>query len=242
MTPEETALATTGPITQLASHFMLDPATYVRGGELGFEGMNFYVAGRGGVLGQVDADVVSAGFVFFNPVAIRVAWEASLEVMTPSDSAAAFAACGHEWGRANLPDDLDADRLAELAGKVVDAASPAGAPVFAGWRALPAPDDGKARALHHMNALRELRAAHHGAGVLTQGLMPVEAMMVAGPHMAPVFGWEEPYPDAEPCRERWERAEAATILAMTTVLSVLDEQERDEFVALAAAAHEATSG
>ena len=242
MTPEETAVATAGPISQVASHFMLDGATYVRGGELGFDGMNFYVAGRGGVLGAVDADVVSAGFVFFNPAIIRAGWEASLAVMPPAESAAAFAACGHEWGRANLPDDLDAGRLAELAGKVADSASPAGAPVFAGWRALPRPDDAKALALHQMNLLRELKMAHHGAAVLTQGLVPVEAMMVAQPYMAPVFGWEEPYPEAEPYRERWEAAEAATLAAMAGVLSVLDEAERDELAALSTAAHEATTG
>jgi hypothetical protein len=240
MTPEEAAAATSTPISQLASHFMLDPATYVRGGELGFEGMNFYVAGRGGVLGRVDADVVSAGFVFFNPVTIRAGWEASLSVMDPAEAAAAFAECGYQWGRDKLPDDLDAARLAELAGAVASGASPAGAPVFAGWRAMPVPDDAKARALHQMNLLRELKMAHHGAAVLTQGLVPIEAMMVAQPYMAPVFGWEEPYPDAEPCRERWEQAEAATVAAMATALSVLNAEERGEFAALAAAA--ATAG
>ncbi len=242
MTPEEAANATSTPISQVASHFILDPATYVRGGELGFDGMNFYVAGRGGVLGRVDADVVSAGFVFFNPTIVRTGWEASLAVMDPADAAAAFAACGHEWGRANLPDDLDAERLAELAGTVVAAASPSCAPVFAGWRALPAPDDPKARALHQMNLLRELKMAHHGAAVITEGLVPVEAMMVVQPYMAPVFGWPEPYPDPEPFRERWENAEAATIRAMATLLSVLDEAERDEFAALCTAAHDATRG
>ncbi|MGZ4681117.1 MAG: SCO6745 family protein [Acidimicrobiales bacterium] len=242
MTPEETAAATSSAISQLASRFMLDPATYVRGGELGFEGMNFYVAGRGGVLGRVDADVVSAGFVFFNPLAIRAGWEASLAVMEPADAATAFAACGHRWGRDELPDDLDAARLAELAGAVAAAASPAGAPVFAGWRARPAPDDAKARALHEMNLLRELKMAHHGAAVLTQGLTPLEAVMVAQPYMAPVFGWEEPYPDPEPCRERWENAEAATLAAMAAVLSVLDPDERAEFAALAIAAADATAG
>jgi hypothetical protein len=242
MTPEATAAATSAPISQLASHFMLDPATYVRGGELGFEGMNFYVAGRGGVLGRVDADVVSAGFVFFNPVTIRAGWEASLSVMEPADAAAAFAECGHQWGRDKLPDDLDSARLAELAARVAGAASPAGAPVFAGWRALPAPEDAKANALHQMNLLRELKMAHHGAATLSQGLVAIEAMMVAQPYMAPVFGWEEPYPDAEPCRERWEQAEAATTAALATALSVLDEAERAEFAALANAAADATAG
>ncbi len=67
-----------------------------------------------------------------------------------------------------------------------------------------------------MNLLRELKMARHGAAVLSQGLVPVEAMMVAQPYMAPVFGWEEPYPDAEPYRARWEQAEAATLAAMAT--------------------------
>src|SRR6478736_3453122 len=109
MTPEAAAAATSSAISQVASHFMLDAATYVRGGELGFEGMNFYVAGRGGVLGRVDADVVSAAFVFFNPATVRVGWEASLAVMEPADAAAAFAAGGYEWGRANFPADLDVE-------------------------------------------------------------------------------------------------------------------------------------
>jgi hypothetical protein len=60
--------------------------------------------------------------------------------------------------------------------------------------------------------------------------------------MAPVFGWEEPYPDAEPCRARWEQAESATVAAMATVLAVLDDAERDEFAALANAAADATKG
>ena len=46
---------------------MTDPATYAYGAELGFEGMDFYVAGRGGALGDVPADVVAAAFVFFAP-------------------------------------------------------------------------------------------------------------------------------------------------------------------------------
>ena len=54
---------------------MTDPACYAHGAELGFEGMDFYVAGRGGVLGDTPADVVVAAFVYFHPDTIRAAWE-----------------------------------------------------------------------------------------------------------------------------------------------------------------------
>ena len=52
---------------------MTDPATYAYGAELGFDGMDFYVAGRGGALGDVPADVVTAAFIYFEPDVVRAA-------------------------------------------------------------------------------------------------------------------------------------------------------------------------
>jgi hypothetical protein len=220
---------------------MLDGATYAKGAELGFDGMDFYVGGRGGVLGDVDADVVSAAFTFFEPGNIRQRWDGAAPVMGRLDAGAAFAACGHAWARDHLPDDVDWARLAELAGAVVAAANPAGAPVFAGWRRLPAPEDPKARALHHCNALRELRLGMHAAAVIAAGIAPREALMVRTPYMAGLFGWEEPHPDVEAVRPRWEQAEAATDRAFGNHLAALDEADRDELVRLLREAHAATS-
>ena len=39
-------------VTGISSNFMLDGATYAVGGDAGFNGMDFYGAGRGGVLGR----------------------------------------------------------------------------------------------------------------------------------------------------------------------------------------------
>lgn len=241
MTPEEAAEATAGPFATIAGRFMLDMATYERGGALGFDGMAFYVGGRGGVLGDVDADVVAAAFVFFNPDTIRTGWDSCREVMSRAEAAAAFAACGHDWARRSFPDELDCGRLADLAGEVVDGASPAVAPVFAGWRALPTPDDAKAAALHHLNALRELRFAFHGAATVVHGLDPREAMAVRSPAMAPLFGWTEALPEADSAEARWHAAEAATDACMARVLAVLGPEERQELATLCEAALE-TSG
>ena len=54
----EAAAASGDSINGLGSHFMLDLNTYAYGGELGFEGIDFYLAGRAGVLGEVPAAVV----------------------------------------------------------------------------------------------------------------------------------------------------------------------------------------
>ena len=207
MNPEQAATATAAAISSIGSKFMLDGNTYAKGAALGFNGIDFYAAGRGGVLGDVDADVVAAGFVFFNPVTVRAAWDGSRPVMPRAKSARAWAECGHAWGEANLPDDLDAIRLAELAGRVISAASPGGAPVFAGWRALDVPSSPKAAALHQANGLRELRMARHGCAVIAQGIDPADAVRHKNPHMTGVFGWDGEIDDPAAVKARWDAAE-----------------------------------
>jgi hypothetical protein len=229
-------------VSSVASHFMLDPATFASGAELGFAGADLYFAGRGGVLGDVDADVVAAAFCFFEPGLVRGMWDQGRAVMAPSQAAAAFADLGHRWGERNVPDKVHADRLGELAGRAVAAARPACAPVFAGWRALPVPDSPKAHALHHMNGLRELRNGLHAAAVITRGLSPHEAVSIRSPHMAPLFGWNEPAADIDPLRDVWQEAEDATDAAMAHAFDVLSPDERAELVGLANELHEATAG
>ena len=90
MTPTAAAEATRDAVVAMPSHFMLDAATYAHGAELGFEGANYYVAGRGAVLGPCDADVVAAAFVFFNPGHIRAAWDASVDVMSSEKAAIGY--------------------------------------------------------------------------------------------------------------------------------------------------------
>lgn len=234
------AASTATAVSQVGSHFMLDGNTYKRGAELGFQGVDFYVTGRGGVLGDVDADVVSAAFTFFEPGTVRTLWEQGTAVMSARLAALEFAACCAAWAEDHVPDDLDAARLGELAGRVVTGARPACAVVFAGFRALPVPDAPKAKAVHHMNALRELRLGLHGAAVVAAGLSPLQAMSVRSPHMAPMFGWAE-LADVTGLQERWDGAEERTTQAIAHAYAGLDDGERDELAALAGALHEATA-
>lgn len=220
-------------VSALSSHFMLDAATYGVGGEAGFDGMDFYGAGRAGVLGDVTAEQVTACLVFFSPEVVRTAWEGSRSVMSRQAAAQLFAGCLVTWAADHLADDVDWARLAELADKIAASASISGAPVFAGWRALPVPDDPKAAALHHLNALRELRMARHGCAVIAVGLDVGEAVRFKSP-MAAIFGWEG---DAGPgAAALWDEAEALTNRATDHDYAVLTADEADEFVALCDAA------
>ena len=243
MDAQAAAAATAPAVSNVGSHFMLDGGTYARGAELGFQGIDFYVCGRGGVLGDVDADVVAAAFGFFEPTQVRTLWDQGRAVMAPREAAERFAECCAAWAETHVPDDLDADlgRLAALLDAVVAGARPSGAPVFSGWRALPVPAAPKAHVVHQMNALRELRHGLHLAAVLAAGLAPVEALSHNSPHMAPLFGWPE-LADTTAVGPRWEAAEAATTVAIAHAYEALDDAERDELVQLVGALHQAVKG
>lgn len=234
------ATATAPAVSNVGSHFMLDGNTYKRGAELGFEGLDFYIAGRGGVLGDVDADVVSAAFAFFEPNAVRTLWNQGQAVMPAAQAAAEFMACCHTWAEEHVPDDLDVERLNTLAGQVVAGARPACASVFAGWRALEVPSSPKAQAVHQLNALRELRLGLHSAAVIAAGLTPLQALSVKTPGMAPIFGWAE-LADVEGLRETWDGAEDQTNRAIAHAYDGLDDAGRAELAERAAALHVATS-
>jgi len=230
ITPEQAAHDTREAILSVGGRFMRSPDTYTRGGELGFEGLDFYVAGRAGVLGDVPAGVVTAAFVFFSPDVVEPSWERSAAVMSRRDAAHEWAACAHTDARKWPEDTIDWAELATLLGRVVAFAPVAGAPLFAGWRDLPEPGDEPALALHRLNALRELRGALHGAAVLTVGLAPIEAIVVRTPAMIPMAGWTDVPTDPSPYNERWALAEARTDRMFGRHLGVLDGDERETLV------------
>ena len=240
MDPTETATRTAPVIVSLPAGFMMDGATYARGGELGFDGVDFYVAGRGGALGDVDGMVVAAAFVFFHPPSIVERWDRARAVMAPGKAQAAFAGCLEAWASAHLADGVDYARLAALEATVIAAASVAAAPLFAAWSVAPEPKDPKALALHRMNVLREWRGAVHGAAVVSGGLAPLEAVMVRTPAMAGLFGWPAPHPDVTACGDRWAAAEQATDAVVGATLGTLDPAERDELLDLIGAAQAAS--
>ena len=230
-------------VVGVPSKFMLDPETYAAGGAAGHEGMSFYVAGRGGALGDVAASVVVEEFGVFEPGMVGAAWEVSESVESRRAAAQRFAGAAAAWADSHLdPSALDYERLAELAGRVLDQADLSGSGLASGWVALDEPTSPAALALHRMNGLRELRFARHRAELGAAGVGPLDAVMVASPFMAGIFGWPEPHPEPEQSvRDRWEAAEAATDERFAADLSVLSADELGEFEQLCAAFERAAS-
>ena len=156
----------------------------------------YYFAGRAGVLGDVDADVVCAGLGFFEPSLVRKMWEAGVAVEGARPAAARYGAACAQWGRSRLAGFDGAARLADLVRHVIDSVDPIGLPLFAGWRAESRPDDDAGLAYFVTHVLRELRCAVHVNAVVFTGIAPRDAMLVAdGEGTAQQFGWTAPFPE-----------------------------------------------
>ncbi|GIJ70303.1 SCO6745 family protein [Virgisporangium ochraceum] len=235
MTPEQAAAAGKRAILKLGGAFGHDPRTMRRARQLGLTGWAFYVAGRGGALGDVRADTVAGVLGFIAPEAVHDGWEAARKVAPPLEIAAHNLGECCRWGRENLSTFFGLERVVELAERVVVSAEAAGLPLFAAWRSMPIPDDAPgARAAVLSHLLREHRGAAHLLAVRASNLTPLEAI-IAGPEKeagATAFGWQPPYPAAEPLMRRRAWAEALTDRIAGEAYRVLDPGERQELVEL----------
>jgi len=218
MSSLEAAKATSGPVLRTGSAFMLHRETLEEAGRHGYSNpFWFYFAGRGGVLGDCDADVVASAFAFFEPGFVRSMWEPAVEVHGAREAAHLYAQSIADWGRRHLQ-SLDggekaAERFAELAGKLVTTADPAGMPLFAGWRAEPLPQDPLGKAMLVLQVMREWRGALHIIAVVSQGMTPLEAVLLneaGGEMQAQFFGWKPPFPDCSDKMQQRARVEDAT--------------------------------
>jgi hypothetical protein len=237
LTPAETAAAVKGPIGAWGFTWMADADLRARAkAELGLRGRPLYHLGRCGVLGDVPADVVVAVEAFFPPDVVRRAW-ADRAGNDPADVARWYASGCADLARRRLPDDERVARCAALAERAVDAADPAGLPLFAATRLLPRPDDAPGRLGVLLNALREHRGSVHAAAVAAMGIPPLAAIVAGsyGEANARFFEWPEPYPDPAPWRARWDATEDLTAAAAALPYDALDSAERAELAGLVGA-------
>lgn len=235
MTPEQAAAAGKRAILKLGGAFGHDPRTMRRARQLGLTGWAFYVAGRGGALGDARPDTVAAALGFIAPEAVKDGWDAARKVASPIEIAGHNLGECCRWGREHLSTFFGLERLVELAERIVVSAEAAGMPLFAAWRAMPVPDDAPgARAAVLAHLLREHPGAAHLIAIRASNLTPLEAI-IAGPEKeagATAFGWQPPYPTYEPLIRRRAWAEALTDRIAGEAYRVLDAKERLELVDL----------
>lgn len=235
MTPERCAASARPGVLALGGAHVECPRTLRRARLIGLSGWAFYVTGRGGALGDVDAATVAAAIGFVAPDAVEDGWVSAGLVARPAEVAASNLAECCRWGVERLSGYPEVPRLVELAGRVVTAADPSGMSLFAAWRAAPVPDDAPAaRAAGLLYILRELVGGAYLMAVRAAGMSPIEAL-VAGPDGeagAAAHGWQPPYPAAGPLVRRRLWAEAVGDRIVARALTVLDPTERAELVSV----------
>lgn len=227
--------ATSKALHDLGSAFMLHQETMARSAENGYDNpFAFYFAGRGGVLGDVDAEVVYAAFGWFAPGVVRPMWEAGVAVHGAREAADRYAAACAAWGRDHLKGVDGLERFVELAERVLDATDTSGRSLFAGWKVQPRVTDAAGRAMQVVHVLREWRGANHLVATTAVGLSPLEAILGGdGEGQAKFFGWPEPFPAVgEEVRQRRQEAEALTDRLCAPAFEVLTGAERAELAEL----------
>lgn len=247
LTAAETVRQAALPILEFSRGWMMSPATAARAEELGLlPGRGFWVCGRNGVLGDVDADVVCAAIGFMHPDAVRRFWEHRPTDVTPRQLAEEYAACAFRWAGPALAPIAEADlrRLDQLGRTVANAALPQLGALFAGWRAFPRPEDPAEAVALTLQVLRELRGGAHLAAVIGSGLAPWAAAYVAPPPRGGTawvvdLGWPEPEGDPALLGLRRDQVEAQTSLLCVDAFAALAPAERAEFLELLVAARAA---
>ncbi|MEV4177639.1 hypothetical protein [Nonomuraea sp. NPDC049709] len=241
--PRTTAAQVKAPIGQFGGGFMISREAKAVCEEHGLGAREFYFRGRCGVLGECDADVVTSVVVFFPPAHVEESWNGGRKLAVDR-AVELYAEVCQAWGRRKLGGYDGCARIAELLQPVVDRASSVGAPLFAGWRAVPLAPDPPARAVQLMHVVRELRGGLHANAVLAAGLRPLEATLATehdatpfgqttGELIAKFFTWPEPYDKPGPdVVARRAAVEETTDDLMADVFSVLTDSESDELIEL----------
>ncbi|MFC7588688.1 hypothetical protein ACFQYP_37020 [Nonomuraea antimicrobica] len=204
--PRTTAAQVKGPIGRVGGGFMISREAKAVCEEYGLGPREFYFRGRCGVLGECEADVVTSVAVFFPPAHVEESWNGGRKLAVDR-AVELYAEVCQAWGRRKLGGHQGCARIAELLSPVVEQASCVGAPLFAGWRAVPLPADPPARAVQLMHVVRELRGGLHANAVIAAGLHPLEATLAAahdttpsGPSPARTSPGSSPGPSRTPSR------------------------------------------
>ena len=239
LTPAQAAAAVKQGVGDFGFTWMADPAGRARGkAELGLRGRPLYHLGRAGALGDVPVEVVIAAEAFFPPEVVRAAWTEGRALVEPLVAARFYAGLCADHARGRFADSADTARRSSCVERVVDAAPYAGLPLFAGWRALPRPDDapGPARSPAQLPARAPRLGARRGGGGR-------RARPARGDHGRALRRGERALlrvaralPRPAPHRARWDAAEDLTAASAGLPYDALDADERAELVDLLAAA------
>jgi hypothetical protein len=204
--------STSEPIHDIGTAIYLSQDVFGLAAEWGWTNpFAFYFAGRGGMLGEVGADVVIAAMGWFEPNAVKAMYGEGAGVAGARTAAVRMAEAHGTWGDKHYADVEGLDGIVSVTEQAVDGLEGSGIPLFAGWRDAERSDTAAGRAAQLMQILREWRGGLHLVATTAVGLSPLEAILTnEGPGQAKFFGWSEPFPDCAAIKAKHDEAEKMT--------------------------------
>ena len=192
--------ATSVPVHDIGTSAYLSPDIAGWAAEWGWPNpFAFYFAGRGGMLGDVSADVVTSAFGWFEPNAVRAMYSEGIAVAGATNAAMRMAEAHGRWGEKHYGDVDGLEKIVAVAEQLVDGLEGSAIPLFVGWRDAPRSDSSPGRAAQLMQILREWRGGIHLVATTAVGLSPLEAILTnEGPGQANSSDGPSPSPTSDP--------------------------------------------
>lgn len=232
MTNEELLANACPLIGELGSAFYFIPETMGVGKELGLRGMEFYVIGRGGSMGDTDGAAVAAAFGYFKPAFLRGVWEDAKSRVSPRAAGTAHMTCCAELSRVKFSGLANLDAIVAALDAVNDAADADGLALYAAMKTESLATDPAGRLLQLVALLREFRGSAHLVALRAAGLDSKTAHFIKRPDMWKSFGYAEDeapqVTDAD--HSKMAEAERLTDSIVAPAYAVLSETQRSALV------------
>ena len=163
--------STSVPIHDIGTAIYLSPDVFDWAAEWGWSNpFGFYFAGRGGMLGDVGADVVTSTFGWFEPNTVHSMYTEGVGVAPASEAAARMAEAHSKWGRKHYAEVENLEAIVAVTEELVDGLEGSAIPVFVGWRDAARCETPAGRAAQLMQILREWRGGLHLVATTAAGL------------------------------------------------------------------------
>ncbi len=219
-------------INDMGAAFYFIPETLAVGKAMGLGGMEFYVQGRAGQMGNTEPEAVAAAFGYFKPALLKSVLDAANAKSEPRVTGAAFMNACATLSRAKLSGVANLEALVAVLDKVNNAADGDGLALYAAINSEKLADDAAGRLLQLIAILREYRGSAHLVALRAAGVNSRTAHYMKRPDMWKQFGYtEEEAPEiTDAVKAARAEAENITDRIVEPAFAVLSDAERTVLV------------
>jgi hypothetical protein len=219
-------------INALGAAFYFTPETMQAGKDINLGGMEFYVQGRAGQMGNCDPDAVSSAFGYFKPALLKSVLDAARAKVEPRVAGAAHLEACAALGRTKLASLPQLEAFVAVLEKINNAADPDSLALYAAIRTETLASDTPGRAMQLIALLREFRGSAHLVALRAQGIKSSTAHFIKRPDMWKQFGYtEEEAPEVtDELLKKMDAAEKMTDAIVEPAFAVLTQDERKTLV------------